>query len=82
MSDYQPYLPNLARLAARRDVLLAAVLERYQAQHQLDDAALAAQIGCSMEHLTHLKLCEVPRPNCFDADVAQIATHLELIQRD
>jgi hypothetical protein len=76
MSQHQPSHTALARLAARRGVLLAAVLEGYQVQQHLDDAALAAQIGCSPEGLTHLKLCEAPRPERFDEDVAQVAAHV------
>ncbi len=76
MTDYQPSLTTLANLAAKRGVLLAAVLERYQQGQQLPDDALAHQLGITGEQLAHLKLCEVPRDDQFDEDVRQIAAHI------
>lgn len=76
MTDYQPSLTTLATLAAKRGVLLAAALERYQHRQQLNDDALACQLGITEEQLSHLKLCEVPREDQFDEDVRQIAAHL------
>ncbi len=57
-------------------MLLAAVLTTYQEQYRLDDTALAAQIGCSPEDVTHLKLCDVPRPDHFEEDIRRIADHV------
>ena len=71
-----PDLTTLVNLAAQHGLLLAATLSNYQQQHKLDDVALAAQLQCSLEDLVHLKLCENPRPNHFEEDVARIAQHV------
>jgi len=41
-------------------VFLASVLATYPARHSLDDAALAAVLGCSVGVLTSLRLCRRP----------------------
>jgi hypothetical protein len=78
MTDFQPSLTPLTHLAAKRGVLLAATLERYQQQWHLTDSALARQLQISEEQLTHLKLCDVPREEHFAEDVRQIADHIPM----
>lgn len=80
-NDSQPSLANLTRLAAGRGVLLAAALAAYQQREQLDDGTLAALLGCSRDGLVRLRLCEVPRADHFDEDVAQIAAFVP-VDRD
>ena len=76
MTDFQPSLCTLANLAAKRGVLLAAILTHYQQRHQRSDAELASHLQMTGEQLLHLKLCEVPRTDHFDEDVERIAEHV------
>jgi hypothetical protein len=39
---------------------LSAVLTDYQDRHRLDDAALAAELGCTVAVLTRPRLCRRP----------------------
>jgi len=53
----------LERLAARMafdPFFLASALGAYQWRHALDDAALAALLGCAPAALTGLRLCRRP----------------------
>jgi hypothetical protein len=70
------YLEKLARRVQDDASFLAAALARYAASEQLDDAALAAKLGCDVPALTHLRLCGMPRPQApfFWQDVEAIAT--------
>jgi hypothetical protein len=57
--------------------LLASALAAYQQRHNLDDAALAAVLGCALDVLTQLRLCRrpgaaLPSRTAVD-DVADIA---------
>lgn len=73
-------LASLAGRLARNPLFLAAPLARYAARHALDDAALAARLGCPPERLTDLRLCRNPHPEPprFGQDVERIATHFGL----
>ena len=69
-------LSHLARLAANKPEFIASHLAAYQQEKQRDDAALAAQLGCSLDDLTHLRLCKCPRLDHFDEDITRIAQHV------
>lgn len=78
MSNYRPSLDRLAQLAQARPNLLAGPLKLYQEQEGLDDEQLAAQLGCDVEALARLALCERPRPAPrFREDVARIARYIQ-----
>jgi hypothetical protein len=61
---------------------LASVLAAYQRRRGLDDAALAALLGCNVAVLTPLRLCRRPgaaNPSwTWEADVAEIARRFSL----
>ena len=64
-TESQPSAPSdsLIRLAARASAdpwFFGSVLAGYQRRHQLDDAGLAAVLGCDVDTLTHLRLCRRP----------------------
>jgi hypothetical protein len=68
----------LDALAARAEgeyFFLAPVLAGYARSEGLDDAGLAAALGCPPTDLARLRLCRAPRtdPNEFREDVARIA---------
>jgi len=67
-------LSNLARQAESRNAFVASKLAAYQQAHGLDDAALAAQLGCGLADLTHLRLRALPHPDRFQSEVAH--THV------
>ena len=73
-------LERLARRVQSDSFFLAAPLARYAGSEQLDDAALAARLGCDLDTLTHLRLCRNPEPMAphFWKDVACIATRYRL----
>jgi hypothetical protein len=73
-------LPALARRAEGDDFFLASPLAAYARSEGLDDAGLAAAVGCSGEDLTMLRLCRTPRreaPEFWD-DVTRIAERFNL----
>ena len=70
-------LSNLARMAEKRDGFIAGPLAAYQQAHNLDDHGLAELLHCTAENITHLKLCELPRPDLYDQDIARIAEHVQ-----
>lgn len=74
------HLENLARRVQSDPFFLAAVLARYAASQQLNDGALALQLGCDHDTLTHLRLCRSPDPTPphFWQDVERIATRFHL----
>jgi hypothetical protein len=53
-------MDHLARRVANARFFLASVLTTYQQRHGLDDAELAAQLGCPVGVLTLLRLCRRP----------------------
>ncbi len=69
-------LSNLARQAATKPEFVAHRIAAYQQEKHLDDAALAAQLGCSLDNLTHLRLCTLPRPDHVQEDTERIAIHV------
>ena len=77
MNDYTPSLDRLASLARERPNLLAGPLALYKEQEGLDDQQLAALLGCEVEALSRLALCERPReaPH-FREDVERIARYI------
>jgi hypothetical protein len=83
MQHYKPSLDHLALLAKERPNLLAGVLHLYKEQEGLDDQQLAVLLGCEVEALPRLALCERPRPAPhFREDVERIATyiHADMLQ--
>ena len=70
-----PYMAHLAERVAGAPDFLACALAEYARSERLDDAALAARLGCSVETLTHLRLCRMPRGEAplFWQDVERIA---------
>ena len=73
-----PFFRRAVERARREPGFLGAVLAEYQARLGLDDAALAAELGCAEEHLADLALCRPPRAGRFRADLEQIAGRLGL----
>lgn len=73
-------LRRAAERAADRPFFVAAVLLPWARAEGLDDAALAARLGCPPDLLPRLLLCRRPRPHprAFHADVTRIATALGL----
>lgn len=68
-------LSELARRAAGDPFFLGHDLADYAASAGLDDAALAAVLGCRPEGLTMLRLCRAPREDAveFRADIERVA---------
>jgi hypothetical protein len=67
-----------AQAAETRPHFLAAVLARYRAIEQIDDAVLARHLGMSPDHLCVLALCGRPRQTTFRDDVDAIATRFAI----
>jgi hypothetical protein len=83
INDPQPNpLDRLAARCAGDPFFLASALAAYQLRHGLDDAALAALLGCAPDVLTQLRLCRRPAaalPSRTAADdVVEIAARLGL----
>ncbi len=77
MNDHKPSLDRLALLAQGRPNLLAGSLNLYKEQEGLDDQRLATLLGCEIEALARLALCERPRPAPhFREDVERIARYI------
>ncbi|HKI37990.1 MAG TPA: hypothetical protein VKA46_39415 [Gemmataceae bacterium] len=76
MNDPDP-LDHLAARVSGDLWFLAAALARYQQRHGLDDAALAAALGCAPTVLTSLRLCRRPGAaapeRTTDQDISDIA---------
>jgi len=73
-------LHALARRAEGDRFFLASLLATYARSEGLDDAGLAAALGCSGEDLTMLRLCRAPRSDAheFWHDVTRIAERFRL----
>ncbi len=71
-------LRHAAERAAEHQFFVASVLLPWARAEGLDDAALAARLGCSVEVLPRLLLCRRPDPEpaAFQADVTRIAEGL------
>jgi hypothetical protein len=70
-------LEALAARAATEPFFLASVLAAYAGSEGLDDAGLAAALGCPPGELAMLRLCRAPRvePREFWDDISRIAEH-------
>jgi hypothetical protein len=66
-------LDHLAARVVSDPTFLANPLAEYARSEGLDDAGLAAALGCRATDLTNLRLCGVPRADQFRADVGAIA---------
>jgi hypothetical protein len=64
-------LDHLARRAAAHPYFLAHTLAAYQAAHNLTDAELARDLGCTPESLTMVRLCRAPREGDDEAEHAR-----------
>jgi hypothetical protein len=71
-----PALSHLAQRVADAPDFLACALAEFARSEKLDDDALAQRLRCSVDTLTHLRLCRTPRPRApfFSQDVDQIAS--------
>jgi hypothetical protein len=74
------HLERLAGRAAADPFFLAGALSAYARSEALDDAGLAARLGCTPTVLTLLRLCRAPRPEApvYLQDVARIAARFNL----
>jgi hypothetical protein len=70
-------LERLARRVREDPLFVAAPLALFAESQRLDDAALAARLGCEVSVLTPLRLCRNPQPQppYFGRDVDRIAQH-------
>ena len=73
-------LGKLADRASDDAFFLGAALATYAASADLDDAGLAAELGCPVRTLTMLRLCRRPHPEppAFGRDIARIAARFGL----
>jgi hypothetical protein len=74
----QELLTYATRRAQDRPAYVAWALVRVQARERLSDEALATRLGIATVDLPRLALCRRPRPEQWDADLAQIATRFGL----
>jgi hypothetical protein len=76
-------LEALAARAEGEPFFLASVLAGYARSEGLDDAGLAAALGCPVGELVMVRLCRAPRadPGEFREDVACIAERFGLDPR-
>jgi len=63
-------------MAEARAGFIAGPLAAYQQAHTLDDLHLAQLLQCNVADLVHLRLCQLPRTDHFDQDLARIAEHV------
>lgn len=73
-------LEALARRVQDDPDFLASALADYARSEGLDDAELAARLGCDVRQLSMLRLCRRPRPepDRLQRDVARIAAAFTL----
>jgi hypothetical protein len=71
MSEHPFYA--LALQAEQQSNLLAPVLRAYLTCEHLDAQQLAHRLGCPIEVLPRLWLCDKPRADHFEADIQRIA---------
>ena len=74
-------LELLGKRAESDPFFLACSLKNFAASEQLDDAALAKKLECTMETLTMLRLCRAPHADGFKDDIDKIAARFE-VNRD
>ena len=73
------HLNDLARRVQLDPFFLASALAIYARSEGLDDAALAARLGCLPETLTVLHLCRRPHPDArFGHEIATIAARFSV----
>lgn len=75
-----PYLEHLAQRVADAPDFFSCALAAFARSEGLEDKGLAGRLGCSVEILTHLRLCRMPRAQAplFWQDVETIAQHFSL----
>lgn len=81
MSDKAPAaLARAVRRAGQRPFFLANVFQSYQAANDVDDAALAGLLGCTVHDLPRLALCRRPAGDAtaFAADIDHLARRYQL----
>src|SRR5262245_50490972 len=68
-------LQSLARHVEDDPFFLASLLHLYAQSERLDDAGLAAALGCRAEDLVMIRLCRAPSldPEGFREDVTRVA---------
>jgi hypothetical protein len=66
-------LERLAARCAADPTFLAHALAAYQRRHGLTDELLADALGCTLDALTRLRLCGMPRVHCFADDCRLVA---------
>ena len=68
-------LDRLADKASADPFFLGHLLSRYAEFHRLDDAALAARLGCPADQLATVRLCRAPRVDAagFQEDIRSVA---------
>ena len=73
-------LVSLATRVEADPFFLSWALALYATSENLDDDALAAELGCAVEQLPLVRLCRTPRADIrgFREDVAVIAEHYHL----
>jgi hypothetical protein len=73
-------LERFARRMQADAFYLAVPLARYAMSHRLNDEDLAAELGCEVGVLTHLRLCRSPdpMPPYFWNDIERVAGHFHL----
>jgi hypothetical protein len=73
-------LERLARRVRDDPWFVAAPLARFAESQRLDDAGLAAHLGCDVSALTPLRLCRNPQPQPphFGRDVDRIAQRCDI----
>lgn len=73
-------LERMAKWAEGQEHFLAFLLAMYAQSEGLDDASLAAALGCCPEDLVMVRLCRAPRLDRqgFRDDVARIADRFDL----
>jgi hypothetical protein len=77
-------LERLAKRVSTDPFFLGFRLAQFAAVKELDDAALAARLGCAPDALANLRLCRAPRaddPTTFREDVTCIAAKFGLDAR-
>jgi hypothetical protein len=74
---HRDLLAHAARRARDQEGFLAGALAAYQEANGMDDAALAAFLGCAPEALPRLALCRRPAPDParFRAGIQEIAAY-------
>lgn len=75
--DGERLLRRAAARASEDEFFVASALAAYKSERELDNAELAAWLGCDASRLTRLGLCRRPetRSQGFGAEVQQIAAY-------